>query len=432
MNLEQGFPNLSLHIIDRDGRLTQPWYRFFIALWDRTGRSQGTTPDDILTVSILESDVAGAAETLIDDLATIQQFDSETVLSDSSSDSTDGTVAFLADSVDAADSVLIDQGALLALEISDTDDQSIILTSDVTGSGTGSITTTIAKIQGTTVSGVTGTGNVVFSNSPILVTPALGTPASGVLTNCTGMAAGLTAGTVTTNANLTGVVTSVGNATSFANVPFSKIVFQKFTGGAGTFTYTPTANMLYCTVRGVGSGGGGGGGTSASGQGGGGGGGAGEYGEAVFTAATIGASKSVVIGAVGSGGATSASSPASAGTAASTSTFGSTLMSLAGGGGGSAGQNNSSAAGGSGGNAGGTASISAGGDGISGTGIGGGFPSGGTGGASIFGTGGAGGTGGANPRAGVAWGSGGGGGQNTQNGAAGAAGAFLITEYCSS
>ena len=48
--------------------------------------------------------------------------------------------------------------------------------------------------------------------SPTLTTPALGTPASGALTNCTGTAAGLTAGNVTTNANLTGHVTSVGNA----------------------------------------------------------------------------------------------------------------------------------------------------------------------------------------------------------------------------
>lgn len=51
-------------------------------------------------------------------------------------------------------------------------------------------------------------------NSPILVTPALGTPASGVMTNVTGTASGLTAGHVTTNANMTGDVTSVGNATT--------------------------------------------------------------------------------------------------------------------------------------------------------------------------------------------------------------------------
>lgn len=43
---------------------------------------------------------------------------------------------------------------------------------------------------------------------------ALGTPAAFVGTNITGTASGLTAGNVTTNANLTGPITSVGNATS--------------------------------------------------------------------------------------------------------------------------------------------------------------------------------------------------------------------------
>jgi hypothetical protein len=65
---------------------------------------------------------------------------------------------------------------------------------------------------GTGVATSTGTGSVVLSNSPTLVTPALGTPASGVMTNVTGTAASLTAGNVTTNANLTGGVTSSGNA----------------------------------------------------------------------------------------------------------------------------------------------------------------------------------------------------------------------------
>ena len=40
---------------------------------------------------------------------------------------------------------------------------------------------------GTGVTTSTGTGNNVLSNSPTLVTPALGTPASGVLTNATGL-----------------------------------------------------------------------------------------------------------------------------------------------------------------------------------------------------------------------------------------------------
>lgn len=70
--------------------------------------------------------------------------------------------------------------------------------------------------QAPTWTSSTGTGNVVLATGPTLVAPVLGTPASGVATNLTGTAAGLTAGTVTTNANLTGDVTSVGNASTIA------------------------------------------------------------------------------------------------------------------------------------------------------------------------------------------------------------------------
>lgn len=47
-------------------------------------------------------------------------------------------------------------------------------------------TVTVAQ-GGTGVTTSTGTGSVVLSDSPTLVTPALGTPASGTLTNCTGL-----------------------------------------------------------------------------------------------------------------------------------------------------------------------------------------------------------------------------------------------------
>jgi hypothetical protein len=47
---------------------------------------------------------------------------------------------------------------------------------------------------GTGVTTSTGTGNVVLSNSPTLVTPALGTPSALVGTNITGTAAGLSIG----------------------------------------------------------------------------------------------------------------------------------------------------------------------------------------------------------------------------------------------
>lgn len=58
----------------------------------------------------------------------------------------------------------------------------------------------------------TGTGVFVRATNPILVTPALGTPTALVGTNITGTATAFTASNVTTNANLTGGVTSVGNA----------------------------------------------------------------------------------------------------------------------------------------------------------------------------------------------------------------------------
>jgi hypothetical protein len=71
---------------------------------------------------------------------------------------------------------------------------------------------------GTGVTASTGTIAVVLSNSPTLVTPNLGTPSTLVGTNITGTATAFTASNVTTNANLTGDVTSVGNATTLATV----------------------------------------------------------------------------------------------------------------------------------------------------------------------------------------------------------------------
>ena len=46
-----------------------------------------------------------------------------------------------------------------------------------------------------TVTDETGTGSLVFANTPTLVTPILGTPTSGTLTNCTGLPAAGVAGT---------------------------------------------------------------------------------------------------------------------------------------------------------------------------------------------------------------------------------------------
>jgi len=56
---------------------------------------------------------------------------------------------------------------------------------------------------------ITGTGNVVMSTSPTLVTPALGTPASGVVTNLTGTASININGTVGASTPSTGAFTTL-------------------------------------------------------------------------------------------------------------------------------------------------------------------------------------------------------------------------------
>ena len=94
---------------------------------------------------------------------------------------------------------------------------------------------------------VTLTGTETLTNktltSPTMTAPALGTPASGVMTNVTGTASGLTAGNVTTNANLTGHVTSVGNAAvlgTFSSAQLSAALSDETGSGAAVFATSPT------------------------------------------------------------------------------------------------------------------------------------------------------------------------------------------------
>ena len=84
----------------------------------------------------------------------------------------------------------------------------------------------------------TGSGNFVRVTSPTLITPALGTPSALVGTNITGTATSFTSSNVTTNANLTGDVTSIGNATTLTNAPVIAKVLTGYTSGAGTVAAT--------------------------------------------------------------------------------------------------------------------------------------------------------------------------------------------------
>ena len=105
---------------------------------------------------------------------------------------------------------------------------SVVAGSGLTGGGvTGDVTLNVIGGTGitanaddiaidSTVTTLTGTQTLTNKTltSPVLTTPNVGTPSALVGTNISGTAANLTAGNVTTNANLTGGVTSSGNATT--------------------------------------------------------------------------------------------------------------------------------------------------------------------------------------------------------------------------
>lgn len=160
----------------------------------------------------------------------------------------------------------------------------------------------------------TGTGAPVLATSPTLVTPILGTPTSGTLTNCTGLvpSTGLAAtGTPTASTYLRGDNAWVAGGISIAgNV-------QTLTGSG---TYTPTAGTQFIIVEMIGGGGGSGGVTcaaghavaSASGS-------PGAYLRFMMSAAQIGSSLSYSVGAFGAGG--SATGPTN-GSNGSSTTFG--------------------------------------------------------------------------------------------------------------
>jgi hypothetical protein len=120
------------------------------------------------------------------------------------------------------------------------------ISTGVSGLGTGIATflgTPSSANLASAVTDETGSGALVFANSPTLVTPALGTPSALVGTNITGTASGLTAGNVTTNANLTGAVTSVGNATSlgsFSSSDLASALTDETGSGANVFATSPT------------------------------------------------------------------------------------------------------------------------------------------------------------------------------------------------
>jgi hypothetical protein len=92
----------------------------------------------------------------------------------------------------------------------------------------------------------TGTGSLVFANSPTLVTPALGTPASGVVTNLTGTASININGTVGATTASTGAFTTLAytgtltGGTGVINIGSGQL-YKDASGNVGIGTSSPGA-----------------------------------------------------------------------------------------------------------------------------------------------------------------------------------------------
>lgn len=126
---------------------------------------------------------------------------------------------------------------------------------------------TLTSATGLPIStGLTGAGtgilaalaiNTGSAGAPVLFNGAGGTPTSIALTNATGTAASLTSGHVTTNANLTGDVTSVGNASTLAagnagNLNSGTLLAARMPALTGDCTTSAGAVATTCTkINGV-------------------------------------------------------------------------------------------------------------------------------------------------------------------------------------
>lgn len=165
------------------------------------------------------------------------------------------------------------------------------------------VTTTVSQIlyssASNTVAGLATANSSILGTTNAGVPLMLGTMTDGQIiigsTGLTPVVASLTAGAGISITPGAGSITIAGTGT------LGSIVTQFFNTSG---TYTPTSGMKYCIVEAVGGGGGSGGAAStsstqvaAASAGGG-----GEYRYGVFTAAQIGASKTVTIGAGGSAG----------------------------------------------------------------------------------------------------------------------------------
>lgn len=103
--------------------------------------------------------------------------------------------------------------------------------------------TTVNAVD-TTLSGQTGTGNFVGSNSPSIITPDLDTPSALILTNATGDQIGTNTNNNAASGHVGEFISSVipfSSSVSFANDTFTDLTFISLSAG----DWTVFGNIFY-------------------------------------------------------------------------------------------------------------------------------------------------------------------------------------------
>jgi hypothetical protein len=106
---------------------------------------------------------------------------------------------------------------------------------------------TVSQLAASDLSnGTTGSGTVVLANTPTLVTPLLGTPTSGILTNCTGYTTANLSGTINLATQVNGILPATNGGTGQNIYTVGDILYASSTTAlsklaAGTINYVLTS-----------------------------------------------------------------------------------------------------------------------------------------------------------------------------------------------